>query len=339
MSALRIAVVSSVYKRTPPVGYGGIERVVHSLTEELVAQGHEVTLFATKGSFCSGFTVELDGYEPDKAPSGVRAAEAFLSEEVLYEEMVRRITPAKFDVVHDFSFGNLFVTRHPERVPFIISSCTPPAPSAAPPNVVASCERHAQLFGPRARYVRYGLDLSKWPTCFDKQHHLVHIAKIAPYKGQHEAVIAATLAGRELRIVGNVEHQLYDKLVLKPLIFLSPQASYSGETDSTSRELLPAAALVQTPKWFDAFPLVVLEAMASGTPVIAYREGGVREQIEHGVNGLLCDNPLQMVEMMKRVDEIDPRACREYAERHFSVARMAEEYCRLYAVVIDGKTW
>jgi glycosyltransferase involved in cell wall biosynthesis len=336
---MRIAIASTVYKRTPPVGYGGIERVVHSLAEELVAQGHKVTLFATPGSHCSGETVELDAYDPTVAPSGATGKSGFLSEEPLYEAMAARLTRDEFDVVHDFSFSNLFVTRHPDRLPFVVSSCLPPGPGQRPPNVVASCRRHAELFGAGAPFVHYGLDMSAWETRFDKQSHVVHIAKIAPYKGQHEAVVAATLARRELRLIGNVEHRLYANLVVKPLVSLSPRSHYFGETDCTSRELLPAAALIQTPRWFDAFPMIVLEAMACGTPVIAYNCGGLAEQIEHGVNGFLCEGPLQLARMISQVEKIDPRQCRKYAEEHFSVARMAHEYCRLYADVIEGRRW
>ncbi len=115
--------------------------------------------------------------------------------------------------------------------------------------------------------------------------------------------------------------------------------SYLGETRSTRDVLLPAVALVQTPRWFDAFPLIVLEALACGTPVIAYGAGGVREQIEHGVNGFVCTGVQELAQMMRRVDEIDPRACRDYAEEHFSVRRMADDYCALYARVMDGETW
>jgi glycosyltransferase involved in cell wall biosynthesis len=331
--------ISTVYKRTPPVGYGGIERVVHALTEALVAGGHEVTLFATPGSHCSGSTVEVAGYDPEQAPSGVSSSSGFLPEEPMYQAMTEHLAPGRFDVVHDFSFNNLFVTRHPDRLPFLVSSCIPPTPGRRPPNIVASCQAHADLFGPGARFVHYGLDLERWPSRFDKEKHLVHIAKIAPYKGQHEAAIAAVLAGRELRLVGNVEHALYHRAVLQPLAFLAPGVSYRGETTSTSELLLPAAALVQTPKWFDTFPLIVLEAFASGTPVIAYGAGGVPEQIEHGVTGFVCHGIPELAEMMRRVDEISPRACREVAEQRFSVRRMADDYCELYERVLDGERW
>ncbi len=337
---LRIAMISTVYKQTPPVGYGGIERVAHTLTQELVARGHEVTLFATPGSHCAGTTIEVQGYDPSASPSGIHSQSAFLSEEPLFAAMAEHIKPGRFDVIHDFSFGNLFVSRHPERTPYVISACIPTDHAAAPRhNVVACSAAHAKHIGNGARFVHYGLNLSDWPACYEKRAHLVHIAKIAPYKGQHEGAIAAALAGKELRLVGNVESALYFRSVVRPLTWMLPSVSYHGETASTRDQLLPAAALVQTPKWFDAFPLIILEAMACGTPVVAYGEGGVPEQIEQGVNGFVCHGIRELAEMMRHVAEIDPRACRRHAEAHFTVARLADEYCDLYARVMDGASW
>jgi glycosyltransferase involved in cell wall biosynthesis len=336
---MRIAVASTVYKRTPPIGYGGIERVVHTLVEELVRQGHAVTLFATPGSRCSGTTIEIPAYDPSRAPSGIRSQADAISEEPLYAALVEHLSRDRFDVLHDFSFDNLFAERHPDRLPVVISTCIPLPPGTRRTNLVACSDAHARSIGGATRFVRYGLNLADWPQRTTKRRHLVHIAKIAPYKGQHDAIIAARMAGRPLQIVGNVEHRLYHRAVVAPMVAVLPQVSYVGEAASTSEALLPAAALIQTPKWFDAFPLVVLEAAASATPVIAYAEGGVVEQIENGVNGFLCKGVMQLAEMIGRLDEIRPENCRAYAEANFSVARMAREYCALYRQAIDGERW
>ena len=337
---MRIALVSTVYKQTPPIGYGGIERVVHTLGEELVSRGHEVVLFGTPGSRSSGEVVEVPGYDPGSAPSGRAGGALPLSEEGLYRAMIDYFTDHRVDVIHDFSFDNLYTTRHPDRTPFVTSVCVPvDAASYNRMNVVACSRAHAATIGPGARFVRYGIDLTAFPARFEKQSHFVHIAKIAPYKAQHEALLAAALAGREIRIVGNVEHDRYHRLAVAPLARLLPRAAYLGETQSTRDLLMPAAALVQTPRWFDALPLIVLEAMACGTPVIAYARGGLPEEIEPGVNGFLCDGFGDLVRAMRRIDEIDPRACRAHAERHFAVARMADDYCDLYAQVMGGACW
>lgn len=335
---MRLAMVSTVYRSTPPKGYGGIERVVHTLAEALVARGHDVTLFATTGSQFSGRLIEVPGYDPATAPTG-RIGGRSLSEEPLYRAMAAFLAEHPIDVLHDFSFDNLFVNRHRGDVPALVSVCIPLDPALPRPHCAVACSAaHAETIGADVPFVRYGLDLAAFTPVYEKGRRLVHIAKIAPYKAQHEAMIAALRARCALDIVGNVEHRTYYHAAVAPLAML-PGMRYLGETLDTRALLGPARALVQTPRWFDAFPLVALEAMACGTPLIAYRTGGLPEQIEHGVNGFLCDGVGEMAEMMRRVDEIDPRACRAMAEENFAVPRMADEYCALYEKVIGGACW
>lgn len=336
---MRIALVSTAYKATPPSGYGGIERVVHELGEELVRRGHDVLLFGAKGSRSSGRTVEVDALDPDRAPSGVTKDSEAVSEEPLYTAVRDAVDAFRPDVLHDWSFQNLFVERHPERFPFVISTCVPPPPGYARPNLVACSAAHAALCAPSTRHVHYGLDLSRWPWTKEKASHLIHIAKIARYKGQHLSILASRKARRPLHVAGNVEDPLYYQLVVRPLVFLSRNVRYVGEIPGTAAHLREARALVQAPRWFEAYPLVVLESCASGTPVIALAEGGIPEQIEPGRNGFLCRSRRELAEAMARVDELDPAAARAHAEERFTVARMASEYEELYAQVRDGVRW
>ena len=336
---MRIALVSTAYKATPPTGYGGIERVVYELCEELVRQGHEVLLFAAKGSHCSGRTIEIDAFDPATAPSGVTKQEHIVSEEPVYTAMGAALEEFRPDIVHDWSFQNLFVLRHPARFPFLVSTCVPPAPGYVRPNLVACSRAHAALFGATTRFVHYGLDLSRWPWTKEKAPHLIHIAKIARYKGQHLSILAARRARRPLHIAGNVEDRLYWNLVVRPLVWLTPGVRYVGEIPGTAAHLRQAKALVQAPRWFEAYPLVVLEAGACGTPVIALAEGGIPEQIEPGRNGFLCRTAGELADAMARVDELDPAAARAHAEERFTVARMAREYAELYARARDGERW
>ena len=127
--------------------------------------------------------------------------------------------------------------------------------------------------------------------------------------------------------------------MVRPLLWLTPTVRYVGEVQGTAETLREAAALVQTPRWFDAFPLVVLEALASATPVIAFAEGGIPEQIVHGETGFLCHDGEDLVEAFHRLPEIEPAACRAYAEAHFSVERMADAYLDLYRRAREGESW
>ncbi len=336
---MKVAVVAPPYLPIPPSGYGGVERVVSLLVEQLSRAGHEVTLFALEGSSCSGTTVGVPPVTAGKVPTGFRSKKDIFSEERVYDAMREHLAAHPVDVIHDWTYQNLFVKRHPEEFPFVISTCIPPGPGPARPNLVACSKAHADLCGGSTRFVHYGLHLSDWPYSARKNGHLVHIAKIARYKAQHVALKAARRAGKSLVLAGNIEDKWYFLSRVRPQLWLSPGASYVGEIQGTSRHLLDASALVQTPRWFDAFPLVVLEALACGTPVIATVQGGIAEQVVSGVNGYLCNTFDDLVSAMERVGDIRPEDCRAYAEEHFSVARMADNYVRLYEQVRDGVTW
>jgi len=336
---MRIAVVSTVYKATPPVGYGGIERIVYALVEQLVRDGHDVTLFAVPGSHCSGKTVEVEGHDYLRAPSCIINKSDMISEEPLYVTMKEYLSDNPVDVIHDWSFQNLFVLRHPEVFPFIISTCFPPLSDYKRPNLVACSNAHAVLCGGSTKYIHYGLNLNEYKFSYSKKDYFIHIAKIAKHKGQHLAVMAFRKTRERLEIAGNIENALYYRLIIKPLLWISPNVSYLGEIQGTNDSLCGARALIQTPRWFDAFPLVILEAFASGTPVISFPEGGIPEQIINGLNGYLCKDTDEIISAVNNISQIKPQDCRSYAEEYFSVSRMSKEYTVLYNRVIDGESW
>ena len=168
---------------------------------------------------------------------------------------------------------------------------------------------------------------------------MIHISKIARYKAQHLAIEAARSLKQELWVAGNIEDAWYYHTRIKPLLWVSPTVKYIGEIQGTAKYLKEAKALIQTPRWFDAFPLVVLEALACGTPVIAFSEGGIPEQIVDGKTGFLCKNVDELTEAMKNIDQINPEDCRRYAEEHFTIERMSRDYVDLYRQVINGKKW
>jgi len=336
---LRIAVVSIMFKQTPPPAYGGIERVVYNQVEALVRAGHDVTMFATPGSYCSGTTVEVKDYDPSHAPSGITKKSDAISEEPLYKAMKIYLKTNPVDVIHDWSFDSLYVQRHPESFPFVISTCIPPPPDFQRQNLVACSKAHARRCGGKTKHVYYGLDLDSYQYQYDKQEQFIHIAKIARYKGQHMAILAALKSNSRLAIAGNIEDKLYYNLVINPLVSIFRNISYIGELQGTNPQLLKAKALIQTPRWFDAFPLVILESFASGTPVIALDEGGIPEQIVSGVNGYLCKTVFDIADAMENIGKIKPETCRQYAEAHYNADRMMKDYVELYQRVIDGETW
>ncbi len=336
---MHIAIISTVYKSTPPNGYGGIERVVHTFVEQLIKDGHSVTLFATPGSYCKGKTIIINQYDSNNAPAGIHSKSDKISEEPLYETVKKHLKDHPVDIIHDWSFDNLFVLRHQKEFPFVISICIPPFKGYMRPNLVACSNAHAKLCGGNTKFVHYGLDLDNWKYQYEKKEHFIHISKIVRYKGQHIAALAAKKADVPLLIAGNIEDIPYYYFFLKPLLFICPTVTTIGEISGTKNHLPYAKALIQTPKWFDAFPLVILESFASGTPVIALDQGGVSEQIENGVNGFLCKNIADITKAMKNIHKIKPKMCRQYAEEKFSVKRMVKDYVLLYEKAIDGDTW
>ena len=336
---MKVLVVTTVYNSTPPVGYGGIQRVVHWLVEALVRDGHDVTLLAPPRSHCSGRTIHVDAYDPTRPWAAVGNSGDLMSEEPLYQAMVELLAREHFDVVHDWSFFNLFVQRHAEMVPFVVSTCIPPERGFARPNLVACSAAHAALIGEGTRHVHYGLPLHAWPFRTEKTAPLIHIGKVGWFKAQHKALLAAARAGVPLVLAGNVEQAWYFNAIVRPLLAITPRAVHIGEIDGAQAHLLPAQALVQTPQTFDCFPLTVLEALACGTPVIAMRNGGIPEQIQHGVHGFLCEDVGSLAQAMRDIGRIDPLACRRHAEAHFSDLRMVRDYVALYEAAARGERW
>ncbi len=331
---MRIAVVSTINLPTPPVGYGGIERLVHTFVEELIRQGHEVTMFAREGSSCSARTI---GVPVQGQTSGGRVR---LSEEALHKALGEFVAAERPDVVHDWSLDNLFVNRSPDAVPFVVSTCVPQPASYAQRNVVAASAAHAAtLKGGQVPFVRFGVDVDRMEYSPNGGRRLVHVAKIARYKAQHLSMLAAALARMPLDVVGNVEGQRYAKYVVQPLGTLLPWVRLTGESLDVDATLRGALALVQTPRWFETFPLVSLQSLAAGTPVVTLGTGGLPEQIEQGVNGFVAQGISDLVGYLGRVHEISRQACRDIAMERFHVRRMAQEYTQVYQRVRDGETW
>jgi len=333
---MRIAVVSTIYKPTPPVGYGGIERVVAEYAEALQREGHDVTLFGCEGSRFSGELVTVPA--PARVQHGVNRPGDKLSEEALCETIQHHLSTHPVDVIHDWSFDNLYVLRHGEKTPFLISSCIPAGADYQRPNLVAASAAHAQQLGGGLPYVHYGLDLKHYPFVAKKTMPAAHVAKVAPYKAQHEAIAAAVLARVKLNIYGVAEHRLYYRAV-RTLAAVMPGIAWKGETQDLAAALSSARALVQTPRWLDVLPLVVIQSLACGTPVIAYSAGGLPEQIRHAETGFVVSGIRGLADALQAVDDLDPEACRAAAEERFSATRMVRDYLALFERVAAGKTW
>jgi glycosyltransferase involved in cell wall biosynthesis len=338
---MRIAQVAPLCERVPPRLYGGTERVVAFLTDELVRQGHHVTLFASGDSQTSADLVpicpraqRLDGGRQDG-----------LAEHILMvEKVAQRAT--EFDVVH-FHIANLhFPTARRLRAAHVTTvHGRIDLPELAPlyrefsdvPLVSISDAQRAPL--PDAGWVAtvyHGLPtrLLKFnPRAGD---YLAFLGRISPEKRVDRAIAIATAAGQKLRIAAKVDpadHDYFEREI-RPLLN-NPLVDFIGEIGKADKSafLSGARALLFPIDWPEPFGLVQIEALACGTPVIAFAGGSVREVIDEGVTGFVVESVDQAVDAVNAIGQIDRRRCRQVFEQRFSVSRMALDYVRLYELL------
>lgn len=351
---LRIAQIAPPLERVPPAGYGGTERVIHVLTEELVCRGHQVTLFASGDSTTSAElipTVERalwrDGRYRDFGP--------------LWSAALARVTREldRFDIVHSHVDAPFFPAARLSPTPVVTTlHGRLDLPELAPlyreiddlPLVSISDAQRAPF--PNARWVGTvynGIDLAALPFRATSGGYLAFLGRISPEKGLDVAIRVARRAGLPLRIAAreplpyhddpNVRNdwEYYDQVV-KPLL-KEPGIELIGEVSGADKaDLLGGAAGLLFPiRWPEPFGLVMAEALACGTPVVAFGRGSVPEVVDDGVTGLVVapnDEPAMARDLERRLSTIDRRACRRAAEARFSPAAMADGYERVYANVI-----
>ena len=337
MEPLRIAQVSPLFESVPPAGYGGTERVVSSLTEELVARGHEVTLFA------SGESQTQARLEPC-CPRALRAAgvhDPLPVQLAMIDEVCRR--RREFDVVHyhvdylHFPISSRerlvhVTTLHnrldsPELVPIFSRFRDVPVVS------ISDAQRAPLPYLAWQATVYHGLPQQQLQLDPRGGDYLAFVGRISPEKRLDRAIEIARRAGRRLRIaakLGDADRAYYADRIA-PLL-ASPHVEYLGELDERGKqELLGGAlALVFPIDWPEPFGLVMIEALACGTPVIAWRCGAIPEVVDDGVTGFVCDDLDAAVAAVERAAQLSRAGCRREFERRFSAARMAEDYLAVY---------
>ena len=335
---LRIAQVAPLYESVPPKLYGGTERVVSYLTEELVDQGHRVTLFASGDSRTSA---ELVSVWPQALRLDVRCPEPVALHVVMLEEIYKRAS--HFDIIHFHTDGlhPPLARRHTvETLTTLHGRLDLPGLELLYgefrelPLVSISQAQRSPL--PSARWVgtvHHGLPLSLHAPNYQAGEYLAFIGRISPEKGVDRAIAIALRAQMRLRIAAKVDRAdtEYFRRHIEPLL-QSPLVEYIGEIDERQKTafLGCASALLFPVDWPEPFGLAMIEAMACGTPVIAFRRGSVPEVIDEGVTGCVVDNVDVAVQEVLRIGRFDRRRVRERFEQRFSARRMAEDYSRMY---------
>ncbi len=337
---MRVAMLSSISWRTPPRGYGPWELVTSLLTEALVARGVEVTLFATADSETAGTlaAVAPRGYSED----GTLDAKVWEIQHIA--EVFERA--GEFDIIHnqaDFvplAFSRLVDTPVVTTIHGFSSDRILPVYRRYDDRVayvsISDADRHPDLS--YAATIHHGIALGDFPFDPVGGPDLLFFGRIHPDKGAGEAVRAARATGHRLRIAGLIQDGGYHDREVAPFIDgdLVDYLGVVGGPDR-ARTLGSAGALLHLIGFDEPFGLSVVEALACGTPVIAYQRGSMAELIEDGGTGFLVRDLDEAIAAIGRIGEIDRAACRRAAERRFSVDRMADEYLSLYRTLLAGR--
>jgi glycosyltransferase involved in cell wall biosynthesis len=336
---MRIAMLAPISWRTPPRHYGPWELVTSLLTEALIAKGIDVTLFATADSLTAGTLAAVvpAGYSED------RSLDAKVMEMLHVSHVFERA--GEFDLIHnqaDFvplAFSRLVRTPQVTTIHGFSSERIVPVFKRYDDVVnyvaISDADRHPDLR--YAATIHHGIRIEDFPFDAHGSDDLLFFGRIHPDKGAAEAIKAARATGDRLLMAGIIQDEGYYTREVQPHID-GEQIVYEGPVggEARTRALGQAKALLHLIGFDEPFGLSVIEAMACGTPVIAYNRGSMPELIEDGVTGFLVESFDEAVAAIARIGEIDRAACRRSVEQRFTVERMAERYLELYERILTS---
>jgi glycosyltransferase involved in cell wall biosynthesis len=340
---MRIAQVSPLYESVPPAMYGGTERVVHYLTEELVAAGHRVTLFASGDSRTSATLIPCCA----RALRLASCADATPSHALMLERVLARADD--FDIIHfhtePYHFPLLrrlhiptVTTQHgrldlPHQREFFEEFTDIPLVS------ISDDQRTPVPHAAWQATVYHGLPLDLFRFGARPGRYLAFVGRISPEKRPDLAIEIARKAGMELRIAAKVSDtdRHYFEQQIRPLLS-QPHVRFLGELGDAGKAdvMAGAAALLMPLDWPEPFGLVMIESMACGTPVIAFRRGSVPEIVDEGKTGFIVDGVAGAVRAVGQLAQLDRKGVRRWFESRFSARRMAEDYLRVYRRRIEA---
>jgi len=332
---LKVALIAPPFIAVPPAEYGGTELFIAQLAEGLRQQGAAVRVYANGESRVNIEVRSL--YEHSQWP--IKAQEQAWLKDLNHESWAVRDALADCDVIHFHTAQGLVFSRYAKQPSVLTLHGTHDAKLSEfyryYPEVHYVCISDAQCHQesmPRMRTIHHGIDVSQYQLVEHKQPYLSFIGRIAPIKGTHIAIEVARRTGIPLKIAGEVQpaYREYFEAKVEPHID-GKLVEYVGAADlRLKNELLGNSMAMLFPiQWNEPFGLVMVEAMACGTPVLAMPGGSVPEVIQNGVCGYICRTVQQMV---KRVADLhcDPKAVRRYVEENFSLERMVRNYIALY---------
>ncbi|WP_159824035.1 glycosyltransferase family 4 protein [Arthrobacter sp. 9AX] len=338
---MRIGLIGGPWIPVPPVTYGGIERVVDSLAMGFVAAGHEVLLAVPSDSTCPVPRV------PGMRPAQIDGLGFTISE-------LSHVTRAygameDVDIIHDHTLAGPLYLHRPGQVPVVTTIHGPLTPEAVDiyraigrtAAVIAisrdQCSRAPEV--PVTRVIHHGMDVASVPVGSGSGGYLCFVGRACPDKGLLEAIVIAREAGMPLRIAVKMRQPdeiRYFRDVIEPM--LGPNEDFVGEVDDAAKYGLvgEALAFLNPIQWAEPFGLVMIEALATGTPVIGTPIGSAPEIIDHGRTGFLGRTE-QLAGFVQEAETLSRAACRKMAEDRFSEARMVNDHLQLFEKLLAGE--
>ena len=358
---MKIAQLAPPWLPVPPTGYGGTELIVHSLTEELVKRGHDVTLFASGDSKTSAKLSSV--FEKALGNSGAIKGDA-LHPLLHYIECFEKAE--QFDIIHNHAQYYAMFLADLVKTPFVHTIHGSYSKESTPEEKIHTLKRfrdhnfisisnNQRNDLPELNYVATvynGIDLSEFPFIKEQGKYLLWFGRITAKKGPVDAIEAANSLGLPLKLVGAIDpiEQEYFDSVVKPLID-GKLITYEGEISVFDKAKVYEGAIctLYPIHWEEPFGLVMAESMASGTPVVAYNRGSVSELVEDGITGFIIrENPASsdgyrisevgvagLVAAVKRIGEISREACRKRIEENFTVEKMVDGYEAVYKKLLN----
>lgn len=340
---MRIAIVAPPWYEVPPPAYGGAEAMCFDLVQGLVEQAHDVTLIAAGANH-----TDATFFSVPRAPVGALGTPEALGFELTHAALVGAIVDElRPDLVHDHSFaGPLAANGRPFPTVVTVHGRIGPAERSHYRAIgrgisLVAISRSQRSLNPDLAWigvVHHGLRAASFPFRRDKEGYALFLGRLSPDKGADIAIDAARRVGVEVVVAAKCTEpgeRRFFREEIEPR--LGPGVRWLGEVGAvTKRDLLSRARCLLVPiRWDEPFGLVMLEAMACGTPVVALGRGAVSEIVVDGETGFVRHEPNELADAVRRVGEIDPAACRQRVETVFSVDAMVGGYERIYRIALD----
>lgn len=352
---MKIAQVAPLYEAVPPKLYGGTERIVSFITEELVKQGHDVTLFASGDSVTSA---KLVACVPEALRLKENCEDSLAPHIVQLQDVIER--SGEFDVIHfhtdylSFPFTQFLDVPHLTTLHGKLTIDELQMIYDTYPNEPVVCISDSQCRPlPQANFVgrvHHGLPIDLFKQGNGNKNYFAFLGRISPEKGCDRAIEIAIANNTPIKIAAKIDKadRRYFEREIKHL-FDHPLVNYAGEINEKQKQefLGGALALLFPINWPEPFGLVTIESMACGTPVLAWNCGSAPEIVDDGKSGFIVDSMPQAIEAAKKISSLNRSFVRQYFEQRFTVKRMAEQYLELYQKLIvqnnfssvaDGKT-